>query len=81
MSPEVMQLIYLAAAAAIGWFLRHRLGPLPGASPGSSQQPNPWPAVLATPPGSQHPLVDSLTKFLLEKLNEAIQNAPVTPPK
>jgi hypothetical protein len=32
-------------------------------------------------PGAQHPLVDSLTKFLLEKLNEAIKNAPVTPLK
>jgi hypothetical protein len=75
MSPEVMQLIYLAAAAAIGWFVRHRLGPLPG----SSQQPSP--IIFPTVPGSQHPLVDSLTKFLLEKLNEAIRNAPVAPPK
>jgi hypothetical protein len=76
-----MQLIYLAAAAAIGWFLRHRLGPLPGTPPGPNQQPNPSPVVLPTQPIPQHPLVDSLTKFVLEKLNEAIKNAPVPPPK
>jgi hypothetical protein len=80
-SPEVVQLIYLAAAAAIGWLLRHRLGPLAGPATGPGQQPSPAPVLPAPSPGAQHPLLDNLTKFVLEKLNEAIKSAPVAPPK
>jgi hypothetical protein len=80
-SPEVVQLIYLAAAAAIGWLLRHRLGPLSGSATGPGQQPNPLPRLPVSSPDAQHPLLDNLTKFVLEKISEAIKNAPVAPPK
>ena len=74
MSPEVMQLLYLAGAAAVGWFLRHR-------GLGAS---DPTPAVPTLPPNWQpnfklagpHPVLDVMSNWILDQLAQALKNAP-----
>lgn len=79
MTPEMMQLIYLAAAAAVGWFLRHRgLG-----APATPATPSPMTLPANWQPNFQlqgpHPLLDALSTYMLNQLTQAIKQAPVAP--
>ncbi len=75
MSAELLQFVYIAVAAGVGWLARHK-GIGGGATPPAVVPPVAVPAPLTLPsvptPTSQHPLVASVFQALEQQILAAM---------